>query len=177
MQSINSIRPVTLSSSRFSGHRCKHTSLKRKSTRSIRYLRSAFIPACSSPRRFLRRPSTRGWQTEERERIPVRDRPRSESIPSKKFRSRRGGHYSCKALTTSTSSSICVSTRMGPIRGRHTCSDTATRPLESAPILLPTEFPSSTNTEFPSDPYIFEEIFHPPKLSFPYFSTSFAICS
>ena len=52
MQSINSIRPVTLSSSRFTKHRCKHTSLKRKSTRSIRYLRSAFIPACSSPPSF-----------------------------------------------------------------------------------------------------------------------------
>lgn len=119
MQSINSIRPVTLSSSRFSGHRCKHTSLKRKSTRSIRYLRSAFIPA---PRLLLlllvvlfvvptKGAIEGGGEREDGscsgETVHV------QSIPSKKFRSRRGGHYSCKALTTSTSSSICVSTRMG----------------------------------------------------------------
>ena len=125
MQSINSIRPVTLSSSRFSGHRCKHTSLKRKSTRSIRYLRSAFIPACSSPpppppppppplrRRRTDEGDDRRRRREREDGSCSGETVHVQSIPSKKFRSRRGGHYSCKALTTSTSSSICVSTRMG----------------------------------------------------------------
>lgn len=143
MQSINSIRPVTLSSSRFTKHRCKHTSLKRKSTRSIRYLRSAFIPACSSPPSFSsssRRGGADRTGTRERERGSyTRPSTVQESIPSKKFRSRRGEHYSCKALTTSTSSSICVSTRMA-IRGRHTCSDTATRRFELPAITVSWEF-------------------------------------
>lgn len=119
MQSINSIRPVTLNSSRFSGHQRKHTSLKRKSNRSIRYLRSAFIPACSTPRRFLRRHGEGVADAEDRERISRTDRPRSVhpfqevQITSRRTLFMQSSYY--VHLVT-----ICVSTRMA-IRGCHTC--------------------------------------------------------